>query len=38
LDGISAEMAGSGMDIGAAEELPPEVVVPAPVEEAAAVA
>ena len=24
LDGISAEMAGSGMDIGAAEELPPE--------------
>jgi len=38
LDGISAEMAGSGMDIGAAEELPPEVVVPAPVEETAAVA
>ena len=24
LDGISAEMAGSGIDIGGAEELPPD--------------
>jgi small subunit ribosomal protein S2 len=29
LDGISAELAGSGADIGAAEELPPEPLPPA---------
>ena len=35
LDGISAEMVASGRDMGAAEELPPEVVTPEPVVEAA---
>ncbi len=35
LDGISAEMAASGRDIGAAEELPPEALPePAPAPEA----
>jgi small subunit ribosomal protein S2 len=37
LDGISAEMAASGRDIGAAEELPPAVLAqPVPPVEAAA--
>jgi len=40
LDGISAEMAASGQDIGAAEELPPEPLpeppAPEPTEQPAA--
>jgi small subunit ribosomal protein S2 len=36
LDGISAEMAASGRDIGAAEELPPAIVAEAPAEQPAA--
>ena len=35
LDGISAEMVASGRDIGAAEDLPPEISAPEPVVEAA---
>lgn len=36
LDGISAEMVASGRDLGAAEELPPEVLTPPPAPAAAA--
>ena len=35
LDGISAEMVASGRDMGAAEDLPPEITAPEPVIEAA---